>query len=371
MKIPDIHRKGWFWVSMACFGLLIALVSVELGLVYPQVKRYFGNTSSITSQPLASRARKHLLSSLELLYAAPESVANNSQIRNNLDMAYGLLNVNLYLSNYDCTTDALKRIDTLYETLYGQSAPDPREFSYTMLPTLQCVDLIEAGQDKKRSELALKIASMLDFHRRILPWGAVIMVACGIFFFLLHLRQRKLIAHNKDETRKWIHNALRDSLTGILNRRAFDDDLSHYVKKYQENANLFSLLICDIDFFKQYNDSLGHPEGDKALQHIARALSQMMRDRDKLYRYGGEELVLILDNTDKTQAQKVGQRALEQIRRLRLPHPKSESGHITISIGCATINETDSTGESLLTLADRRLYMAKQGGRNRMICSDA
>lgn len=103
---------------------------------------------------------------------------------------------------------------------------------------------------------------------------------------------------------------------------------------------------------------------------VTDALAKGLRAMDSLYRYGGEELVIILDNANMSQARGIGLRALEVVRELRLPHPQSETGSLTISIGCATSSETDISAKSLLALVDSRLYLAKQGGRNRLVCSE-
>ena len=364
MKLFESPKTGWLWLSVVCFGLLIGLISIEVGLFYPQVQRYFDNTGSLTAQPLASRSRHYLLNSLELLSDSASEPSDYSRVQYNMDLAYGLLNIDLYLKRYPCTVPALTQIDILGEQLRRQSHVNLEIFIRTMLPVLKCTDLIDTGQNVMRSALAVEMATNHEIHRRILLWGTFLMIAAGIGFWVLHLKQCRLIIRNKDETNRWIRHAMRDALTGVLNRRAFDVDFARYMERYDETGNLFTILMCDIDYFKQYNDNLGHVEGDKALQHVTQTLSTVLRECDTLYRYGGEEMLIILDNTDKAQAQKIGFRALEQIRALRLPHPKSEFGFLTISIGCATISETKDATESLVELADRRLYEAKQNGRN-------
>lgn len=360
-------KSGWLWLSLLSFGLLICFVSIEVGFFYPQLDRYFDNTGSLTAQPLASRSRHHLLNSIELLSESTSESSDYTRIRYNLDLAYGLLNINLYLKQYPCTTPALTQIDLLDQQLRQQSHINIELFTRTILPVLKCTDLIDNGQNVMRSALAVDMVATQELHRKILFWGTLLMIAAGLGFWALHVKQCKIINRSKDETDKWIRHAMRDALTGALNRRAFDVDLLRYLERYDESGNIFSILLCDVDYFKQYNDIHGHVEGDKALQDVTQTLSTVLRDRDNLYRYGGEELLIILDNTDKVQAQNVGLRALEQIRNLQLTHPKSEFGFLTISIGCATISETENTTESLIELADKRLYQAKQNGRNCLI----
>lgn len=371
MRSREFRKGSWWWLSLLCFGLLLSLVYFEMGYFYPQVKRYFDNTGGPTSQPLVSRARTYLLKSLEQyaeIFAAEE---NAKKVQRNLNTAYGLLNVDLYLQHYPCTTAALRDIDTLEQGLETQRQFDFSSYSRSLLPILQCTEIIQAGQDEKRSQLAINLAENLEFHQKLLFWGSLVMISTGLAFWTLHMKQRRLIEAGRDETKRWRQHAMRDGLTGVLNRRAFDANLGKSLAQYREKGRLFSLLMCDIDFFKQYNDSLGHLEGDKALLLVTEALAKGLRAMDSLYRYGGEELVIILDNANMAQARGVGLRALELVRELRLPHPQSESGYLTISIGCATSNESEISAESLLALVDSRLYRAKQDGRNRLVGSDA
>lgn len=370
MKPQEFGKSNWWWLSLLCFGLFLSLVYFEMGYFFPQVKRYFDDTGGPTSQPLISRARTYLLKSLELYADSADSEDFAKQMGQHLNTAYGLINVDLHLKNYPCAAPTLNRIDVLVRTLETQEQVGFAGYSLALLPILQCTDIIQAGQDEIRSQLAIDLARNLEFHNKLLFWGSLVMVTTGLAFWALHIKQRKLIEAGRDETKRWRQHAMRDGLTGILNRRAFDISLDKCLQEYREKGKLFSLLMCDIDFFKQYNDSLGHLEGDKALLLVTETLAKGLRAMDSLYRYGGEELVIILDNANLSQARGVGLRALELVRELRLPHPHSDSGYLTISIGCATSNESESTAESLLALVDRRLYLAKQGGRNRLICSN-
>jgi diguanylate cyclase (GGDEF)-like protein len=370
MKSPEFRRSAWWWLSLLCFGLVLGLIYFEMGYFYPQVKRYFDNSGGPTAQPLVSRARIYLLKSLEHYAEMGEPEENTNKVRQNLNTAYGLINVDLYLQHYPCTAPTLEQIDILERKLANRQQRDVADYSLALLPILQCTDIIQAGQDDKRSQLAITLAQTLAFHQKLLLWGTLVMVSTGLAFWTLHMKQRRQIEAGRDETRQWIQHAMRDGLTGILNRRAFDADLKKSLEHYRDRGRPFSLLMCDIDFFKQYNDSLGHLEGDRALILVTDALAKGLRAMDSLYRYGGEELVIILDNANMSQARGIGLRALEVVRELRLPHPQSETGFLTISIGCATSSETDISAKSLLALVDSRLYLAKQGGRNRLVCSE-
>lgn len=367
MKLYESPKSGWLWLSLSCFGLLVCLISIEVGLFYPQFQRYFDNTGSLTAQPLASRSRHYLLNSIELLARSTDTAASHDNIRQNMDLAYALLDINLYVKRYPCTAPSLEQIDRLERQFHQNPSIDFQQFTSMLLPVLKCTDLIDDGQNSMRSTLATEMAANHLFHRRVLLWGTLLMIAAGFVFWALHMKQCRIISRNKSETNKWIQHAMRDALTGALNRRAFDIDFADYLERYHEQGNVFSILMCDIDYFKQYNDTLGHIEGDRALQYVTQALATVLREDDKLYRYGGEEIVIILDNTDKTQAKNIGLRALEQIRKLRLPHPTAQLEYLTVSIGAATTSERENTTEKLIALADKRLYAAKQDGRNCLI----
>jgi diguanylate cyclase (GGDEF)-like protein len=126
--------------------------------------------------------------------------------------------------------------------------------------------------------------------------------------------------------------------------------------------------LLDADNFKSYNDCYGHQAGDEVLQEITRSLVDSIRNADSLYRYGGEELLLLLPETDLEGARTVSNRAREAVAGLRLPHRGSERGIVTISVGVAESrneDEDDECGwELVIQHADRALYLAKSDGRN-------
>lgn len=367
MKIKLNPKSRGLWFCLLCVVFLISLLSIEFGVLYPQAKRYFDNTGSFyTSRQLASRSRRYLVETLEIISESKNLIEDKKHVEENLDLAYSFLDVAIYLNQYPCTATALEKIDSLDRQLQ-QLPVDLELYMHTMIPVLRCSDTIEMAQNKKRSTLALNMANTLNYHQKILMGGLLCIVVMGGAFSVLHFKQRNLLKKKREEAQKWIHHAMRDGLTGILNRRAFDEDLTHYVNKYKQSGNLFSLLMCDIDYFKQYNDTMGHPAGDKILQKITRELLETLRERDRLYRYGGEELIILLDKTDKKQAQTIGIRVLDYIRDLQLTHPGSELGYLTISVGCGDIDEVNGVSKSIVDLVDARLYKAKQAGRNCLV----
>ncbi len=164
--------------------------------------------------------------------------------------------------------------------------------------------------------------------------------------------------------------ATKDYLTGTLNRRAFEDVLKKSWGRDVRNQHPLSLIILDIDHFKDFNDRFGHLRGDECLRSVAQALSEALkRPGDILGRYGGEEFAIILEDTPSEGAYQIAEDLRRAVMALDLPAAKQEtSGLLTVSLGCATIypNEKGSSRD-LIASADRALYQAKRAGRNRVV----
>jgi len=161
----------------------------------------------------------------------------------------------------------------------------------------------------------------------------------------------------------------KDGLTGIANRRRFDSSLDMEWQSAQGNRTPLSLILIDVDFFKQYNDLYGHTEGDKCLIDVAQSLSlALVGQRDLVARYGGEEFVILLPETDAEGAAIVAQRCQRLIDKLAIEHKKSPNGErVTVSIGVGTVvPRTGIKPTEFVQAVDRQLYAAKQGGRNRV-----
>jgi diguanylate cyclase (GGDEF)-like protein len=163
-----------------------------------------------------------------------------------------------------------------------------------------------------------------------------------------------------------------DGLTEISNRRRFEEIFKKEWDRSLRNETPFSMAMVDVDFFKQYNDHYGHAMGDLALQKIAKALESVLRrPADFIARYGGEEFVMLLPETDAVGAGKVAEIALKKVAALDIPHRYSQTAdHVTISIGLATIlMDNEISPKIFMGSADQNLYLAKQGGRNRVVGS--
>ena len=160
-----------------------------------------------------------------------------------------------------------------------------------------------------------------------------------------------------------------DGLTGIANRRRFDEFMKKEWKRARREKSTMSMILVDVDFFKAYNDNYGHQLGDDTLKLVANALSNVLnRPADLLARYGGEEFVIVLPDTDCDGAVSMAERFRKKIESLAQEHEFSEVGIVTISAGvaCCQPCRPSSTPERLIEKTDRALYGAKENGRNRV-----
>jgi diguanylate cyclase (GGDEF)-like protein/PAS domain S-box-containing protein len=161
-----------------------------------------------------------------------------------------------------------------------------------------------------------------------------------------------------------------DGLTHVANRRRFDEFMSREWRRMRREHSSISLILCDIDYFKLYNDTFGHQAGDDCLRSVARVIRQSVnRPTDLAARYGGEEFAVVLSNTSVEGAFHVAEAIRAQVLDLRIPHSRSDaSACLTISCGVSSMAPFDGgSPEALIALADEGLYRAKKQGRNRVV----
>ena len=161
-----------------------------------------------------------------------------------------------------------------------------------------------------------------------------------------------------------------DGLTGIANRRRFDETINVEWQRGQRERQPLSLLLCDVDFFKIYNDTFGHLTGDLCLKKTAAVLTaHLKRPADLAARYGGEEFAIVLPDTRLEGALQLAQSCVQHLERLAIENPQAVPyGVVTMSIGVASVVPSPhSTIEELIESADRALYAAKKAGRNRVV----
>lgn len=178
----------------------------------------------------------------------------------------------------------------------------------------------------------------------------------------------------RERTRQLLRLASIDGLTGLANRRSFDETLDQEWRRARRNRTPLSLALIDIDFFKRYNDHYGHQAGDDCLKTVATTLAHAAeRPGEIVARYGGEEFAVVLPLCDATTARGLAEKMRKRVADLALPHAGSLIGdHVTISCGVATVmGDTDQSGAmpdeaALITAADQALYAAKEAGRDRV-----
>ena len=169
------------------------------------------------------------------------------------------------------------------------------------------------------------------------------------------------------------HLARHDPLTGLGNRRSLQEDLEVLHARSQRYRRGFALAMCDIDRFKAYNDTHGHQAGDQALRAVAATIAQELRGSDNVYRYGGEEFLLVLPEQNLDTALVAVERVRSAVERLAIPQPAvGPGGILTLSAGIAAFGPgAATTAEELLQQADAALYRAKSAGRNQLALADS
>ena len=159
-------------------------------------------------------------------------------------------------------------------------------------------------------------------------------------------------------------DAVTDGLTGLYNQRYFKQRLAEEVARAAEQGRPLSLLFCDLDHFKRYNDRFGHSAGDEALRAVSNVLLRSVRQVDLAARYGGEEFTLVLIDTTAQRAAEIAERVRVSVAGLDLGDP---GRHLTVSIGVAAYPRDAALGEELLDKADWAMYLAKRRGRDRVV----
>ncbi len=180
----------------------------------------------------------------------------------------------------------------------------------------------------------------------------------------MFVKRERVLQSNSDRLSK---EAAIDGLTGVYNRKFFNEKFPAELSRCTRQQMPLSLLMLDVDAFKEYNDTYGHPAGDRVLVAVVTAAhSQLNRSSDILARYGGEEFVVILAACDKRGAMLVAEKIRHAIAELRIPHQHSDvADHLTVSLGAATCHPGSACSEAdLLEAADRALYEAKRNGRD-------
>ena len=259
-----------------------------------------------------------------------------------------------------------------------ETAPEVTEPARTggLVPGLMFITLILALIQARLDHSPIAVGTIL---RAGLLFSALSFIARGA---LLERRMREMLGRERVAraelaereaelarlNAQLVEDSRRDPLTGMRNRRALADDLLELgARRAEEGA--FAVALCDVDHFKAYNDRLGHLAGDHALRTISAIVRATLRTGDLCYRFGGEEILLILRNASADEAEVVAERVRAAVKAAAISHPDGVDGVVTVSSGVAAGAED---AEELLARADSALYAAKRGGRNRtVVAADA
>lgn len=234
-----------------------------------------------------------------------------------------------------------------------------------------CIAQSQAGTDHEADYRALTASGEYVWIRDVVH---VERNAAGevqaLIGFMFDITEQKKTEAKLLELQKQLEDfSFRDGLTGVANRRKFDVVFEERWAQARRSSQPLSMILFDIDCFKQYNDCYGHVQGDDCLKQVCRLLAAVTRREDDFFaRYGGEEFVLVLPVTDQIGVRAIAERCCQAIAEARIPHAASPVGEfVTLSLGVGTIvPTTEDNPLQFVDSVDRRLYRAKQGGRNRI-----
>ncbi|MBA5637740.1 diguanylate cyclase [Duganella sp. LX20W] len=290
--------------------------------------------------------------------------------------------------------DAMENVQVLYqalrdeqEVLFALDGPTAIEIARQQLPDLILLDAVMPGMDGYAVCAALRATpevqdipiifvtalSQPEDETRALEAGAVDFISkpFNVAVVRARVRTQLTVKRQADAMREL---TLTDALTGVANRRHFNDTLELEWRRCARSGMPLSAIMIDIDHFKRYNDAYGHQAGDQCLQKVAVAMKRCAsRPQDLLARYGGEEFILLLPQEGLAGATAVARRILDEVDALALPHEASPtSSVVSVSMGIATLQPGEaSEPEALIRNADEQLYRAKLHGRNRYSVASA
>jgi two-component system chemotaxis response regulator CheY len=241
-----------------------------------------------------------------------------------------------------------------------RSAGDDAPYTYFIIMTaFDDREHLLAGMAAGADDFQRKPVSFDELEARLMSAGRIVE---------LHRRLASRTAQLRDDSTRNYVASRTDALTGVANRMRLDEEVATLLSRAQRYGHTCSLALCDLDHFKLYNDTFGHVAGDAALRAVAERMQANLRAGDGLFRYGGEEFVVLLVEQSLQEAEHAMDRLRAQVEQLGIP--AARGGPLTVSIGVAEIDpRVDVTGESWIARADTALYEAKERGRNRVVSS--
>ncbi|WP_246623272.1 diguanylate cyclase [Sphingomonas colocasiae] len=274
-------------------------------------------------------------------------------------------------------------LEDSYEICFATSGEQAIETARTVLPDLILLDVLMPGMDGYEVCKTLKQDRLLadvpvifttglddqDAEARGLSLGAIDYVTKPIQPIILAVRVRNHIELKRLRD-QLAEMAVTDALTGLSNRRRLEQALGVETARLARSEDWLSVIMLDIDFFKAFNDTYGHPAGDRCIAMVASALNRAVRRASDLAaRYGGEEFACVLPGADADAAMTVAREIQAQVQSLSIPHTQSKvSSCVTVSIGIASARcRPGMTADLWIGNADRQLYLSKATGRNRIV----
>ncbi|WP_321494337.1 GGDEF domain-containing protein [uncultured Desulfobacter sp.] len=224
------------------------------------------------------------------------------------------------------------------------------------------------------------LSALLNFNSDILPgivpfsshmFVRILLSYMGVFLFAFVFEQTRQSAQIKLEgmMKKLNELAIRDTLTGLYNRRYMDDVAFRILNQRSRSGSAIAFIMADLDYFKKYNDTYGHQGGDKLLEAFSNLLiSLVRRQTDFVFRYGGEEFALLLTSTSREMAENLAEKIVAETANLPFSHSKNPHGKVTVSVGLVYVDSHREVKlHELISQADSALYEAKKSGRNRYV----
>ncbi|THV16796.1 diguanylate cyclase [Rhizobium rhizophilum] len=307
------------------------------------------HTSDVTSQKLI---QAELLSAQVLLETAMAEMADGLAM---FDRECRLVMWNSrYLEFFPYVDNETCRGRTLAELLTAGVLRGQIRIPPDVSPLSWVDDEVERSQSAAASELVLNDGRSVSKTTRVLGDGGWVTLYSDI-------------SEKKAAVTQLERFASKDGLTDLANRRIFDKQLVEIFQSCRKASSELSLLMIDVDHFKAYNDTYGHPAGDEVLREVARVLQQACRtELDLVARYGGEEFAVILPRSSEEEAHAIAGRLAAGVRMLDIPHLSSPKGRVTVSIGIGTLAQNMSDPQHLLRKCDEALYAAKAAGRDKV-----
>lgn len=348
----------WLSLSLMSFLGLMVVIVYESRWVYPEIQAYFSQTGNLTGQQLATRSRMYLQNAQSELINGQSLEASLESAITRIELAYGLFDVHVYRQQYECAEPNLAALNSLLIQLEARQIGRLATVEQLFSP-IKCLTHIEMVQLDRRGDAINAFSESTRQHNQLVTYSSLLIFVLGLLFWWLHERQLRRTEQATQETLEWMQRAMSDPLTGVGNRSALHQDV------LEKREQSLGLILVDIDFFKQYNDSLGHPQGDKLLRQLATLISQTLNNEAQLYRLGGDEFAALTQCSDSKTLGAYCHELIHALGEANLPHPAHpDKKSVTLSVGGTCFISGEKAFASAYEAADKALYHVKTTGRD-------